>query len=173
MDRAGPIAAVLLLAACGQTRELEVTHFRRPCYGFVAQTCTVFREVGTEAWLDYYGTIFGLDPKWQHEYLLEVDVDHVDPFYGPGVIERYSVNEVQSERQVAEGTRFELDLDGDHLAATGTQSYSLIGERDLICRQPEDCERIAEILEDGLWFRAELSHPASPEEPLIIESLKP
>lgn len=157
--------------ACTETAELEVTHFKRPCYTFDQSMCAVYREGPNEPWYDLEGYIGGFTPEWQTEYVVEVEVEYSSSYYTWGDLRYFSLSEVKSQRDVAPGTTFELDLSPDHLVATSSMSFELGQDRNVVCADAETCERARDILRGGGWFPATLEHPATKHDPLVLLKL--
>ena len=169
------ILGCLVGSACGSAdREqgiMLVDHYRVPCVGVGSQLCLRASELdGSEYW-NFYRTIAGFDYQWGHRYALRVEVTEIENPPADGSSARYDLIEVISDAVIDE--RFEIALTTDYAtgdAATGT--FSLLGQRDVTCAEPETCDVIAAALDANEAIALELGHPSTPTDPLIVYSTR-
>lgn len=165
----------LVGTACGSSDSKQgimlVDHYRVPCVGENLRLCLRASELdGSDYWY-FYDYIEGFDYQWGHRYALSVEVTEIENPPQDASSARYELIEIISDEVIDE--RFEITLtpgfaNGD--AATGT--FSLLGQRDVTCAEPETCDVIAAALDADEAITLQLGHPTSPTDPLIVYSTR-
>ena len=154
-------------AADGNPGIMLVDHYKVPCVADYLRLCLRASELGGSEYRYFYDYVEGFDYQWGHRYALRVEVTEIENPPQDASSLRYALIELISDELIDE--RFEIALtpgfaNGD--AATGT--FSLLGQRDVTCAEPETCDLIAAALAADEAITLQLGHPNSPSDPLIV-----
>jgi hypothetical protein len=165
--------AMLLMTFFGcqpvEERTVEIGHHMASCMGVGPMTCLLMDD----GYL--YGGISGFSYDWGYTYVLDVQVEPVMNPPADGSSVEYTLIEEKEKVRVAVGTTFSFHVfDRELITENEPGTFAVFGDPVIDCETNALCGELASALEnEAPCVELTLSHPASEDEPLLLEAIAP